>query len=153
VLAEEEKVELRVAAGDEKVEVRAAEKVEARAERERLEERLRPSLDADWLRLRDEMRRVRALGASSSSESLQPRPVVSPMPPRRVLPSRWRTRRLGVSRVSRGRRSVLGKRELAGEGTGDGARDSAEWGSSFEWGERKPWCSMSCLLQGQLGVK
>lgn len=92
---------------------------------------------------------MRALGASSSSESLQPRPVVRPMPPRRVLPSRWRTRRLGVSRVSRERGSVLGKSEAAGDGAGDGTRD---WGSSLDWGERKPWCSMSCLREDELDV-
>lgn len=41
---------------------------------------------------REERRRVNGDGASSSSLSLQPRPVVSPIPPRNSFPSRWRTR-------------------------------------------------------------
>ena len=44
--------------------------------------------------------RTKGDGASSSSLSLHPRPVVRPMPPRSSLPSRWRTRRLTVSRSS-----------------------------------------------------
>lgn len=39
-------------------------------------------------------RLVNGDGASSSSESLQPRPVVKPTPSRRSLPSRWRRLRL-----------------------------------------------------------
>jgi hypothetical protein len=45
-------------------------------------------------------RRMTELGASSSSEPLQPGLVVSPSPPRRSASSRWRTRRRAVSRVS-----------------------------------------------------
>jgi hypothetical protein len=41
---------------------------------------------------------VNGFGTSSSSLSLQPNPVVGPIPPRRSLPSRWRTRRRVVSR-------------------------------------------------------
>lgn len=48
----------------------------------------------------DEMRLVSGDGASSSSLSLQPRPVVSPIPPFSRLPSRCRTRRRTVSRSS-----------------------------------------------------
>ena len=48
-----------------------------------------------WMR-----RRVSADGASSSSLSLQPRPVVNPMPARNNCPSRCRRLRLTVSRGS-----------------------------------------------------
>lgn len=67
-------------------------------------------------RFREDIRRVRGEGASSSSLSipnhvsggfttdsqasylsLQPKPVVKPMPPRNSRPSLWRVRRLGVS--------------------------------------------------------
>lgn len=121
-----------------------------------------PSSVADARRERTmrERRRVSGDGESSSSESLQPRPVVRPMPPRRSLPSRWRTRRLGVSRSSlmmpdlvmmeptarrRKRRVSVNVKDvcMCGEhapfdatlaclsnGEGDGARD--EWGRSFE---------------------
>lgn len=116
------------------------------AEERKLEARLRLGWDPERWRLSDEMRRVRALGASSSSESLQPRPVVRPMPPRRVLPSRWRTRRMGVSRVSRGRASVPEKTLDAGEGSAKEAEAAAISGNSFERGERKPWWSISCLM-------
>ena len=44
--------------------------------------------------------RTNGAGASSSSLSLQPRPVVRPIPPARSLPSRCRTRRFTVSRSS-----------------------------------------------------
>lgn len=49
---------------------------------------------------REEICLVKGDGASSSSLSLHPRPVVSPRPPRRSRPSRWRTRRRVVSRSS-----------------------------------------------------
>lgn len=54
-------------------------------------------------RLSDEMRRVSAEGASSSSLSLQPKPVVKPTPPFSNLPSRCLVLRMGVSRESLGR--------------------------------------------------
>jgi hypothetical protein len=58
------------------------------------------SLAAFFLRPTELNCLVNGLGASSSSLSLHPRPVVSPIPPRRSLPSRWRTRRRVVSRSS-----------------------------------------------------
>lgn len=48
----------------------------------------------------EEIRRVKGDGASSSSLSLQPSPVVRPMPPRSRVPSRCLTRRFTVSRWS-----------------------------------------------------
>lgn len=53
-------------------------------------------------RSRAERRRVSGEGASSSSLSLQPKPVVRPMPPLNNLPSRCLTRLLGVSLESFG---------------------------------------------------
>lgn len=79
---------------------------------------LREELDALEFSVTEDRRRVRGDGASSSSLqsntnqtprvstllkkhtdlSLQPRPVVNPIPPRNNLPSRWRCLRLTVSR-------------------------------------------------------
>jgi hypothetical protein len=112
-----------------------------------------------------ERRLVSADGASSSSlhhvktqnhqtkqkthESLHPSPVVSPIPPRKSFPSRWRFRRLGVSRSS------FMMPDLAVVGVGAGADADATllrrlstllWGvaplcrpgRSLELGDRKP---------------
>jgi len=51
-------------------------------------------------RFKEESRRVSGDGASSSSLSLQPRPVVSPTPSRNVSPSRCRSFRTRLSRSS-----------------------------------------------------
>lgn len=53
-------------------------------------------------RFRAERRRVSGEGASSSSLSLHPKPVVRPIPPLNNLPSRCLTRLLGVSLESFG---------------------------------------------------
>ena len=68
-------------------------------DRERVDD-LRDDVDFCLERLSVESRRVRGDGASSSSLSLHPRPVVNPIPAFNCLPSLWRTRRCGVSRWS-----------------------------------------------------
>lgn len=71
-------------------------------------------------RFKEESRRVSGDGASSSSLSLQPRPVVSPTPSRSVSPSRCRSFRTRLSRSSL----------------------PSPVRSSLEWGESRPCLSM-----------
>jgi hypothetical protein len=110
-------------------------------------------------RLSAERRRVSGEGASSSSLSLHPKPVVRPMPPLNNLPSRCLTRLLGVSLESFGCllpvelfvsseasewldwRDACDKFEAMERRFGAGGDD----GRSFEWGERRPCRSMRWL--------
>lgn len=73
-------------------------------------------------------------------ESLQPKPVVRPMPPRKSLPSLWRCRLLAVSRVSRGWWLFFEEREKVGLCRLDlgGSGVMAGLGRSLEWGESRP---------------
>lgn len=121
----------------------------------------------------EESWRTSGTGASSSSLSLQPRPVVRPIPPRRSLPSRCRTRRCTVSRSSLNRpffvitlatvsehtqphiRTHINKHDdppvdatlntLPGRSPGSGVvfREAC---TSFEFGDRRPSLTMSCLF-------
>lgn len=110
-------------------------------------------------RLSAERRRVSGEGASSSSLSLHPKPVVRPIPPLNNLPSRCLTRLLGVSLESFG--CLLPVELLV-------TNDASEWfekvlrldwreaceamerrlgsgggaGRSFECGERRPCLSI-----------
>jgi hypothetical protein len=117
---------------------------------------LAPAEFARWTSLAALRRRVSGLSASSSSDSLQPSPVVSPSPPRRSAPSQWRTRRRAVSRVSFWSPRLLGaadvmevlvelKKTENGRESASGSRSAAAPAKSLERGERRPSRNVRCL--------